>query len=415
MIEQESESAILVGLCTDSRRRGQAEESLLELRELIFSAGARVADIFYQEREKADPAYLIGEGKLYEVRDTVFGTDADLVVFDDELTPAQLRNLEEVIGVKVLDRSELILDIFAQRARSKEGKLQVELAQLEYLLPRLTGRGASMSRLGGGIGTRGPGETKLEVDRRRVRRRISRVKEDLERLEARRELHRSRRRSVPIPTVSLVGYTNAGKSTLFTRLTEQETFVSSRMFATLDPLVRKISLPSGQEVLLSDTVGFIRKLPHTLVAAFHATLEETLESDLLLHVVDVSQSHFEELRASVFEVLEEIGVVDIPVLEVYNKIDQIEELPPVSKSRESTFTSALTGEGVEGLVEKIEEVVSRDYRDVTLMIPFGAGDVLNALRERARVQATEYRPDGVHVEASLRSSDIGRFREFLNV
>ena len=275
---QSQERGILVGVYRDARRRSFEQESLKELGELVSSAGARVMESFLQERAELNPSYLVGRGKLEEIQNAVMRWRADLVVFDENLTTAQLRNLEEFLGTKVIDRSELILDIFTQRARSREGKLQVELAQLEYLLPRLTGRGLMLSRLGGGIGTRGPGETKLEVDRRTIRVRLSRIKKELQRLEQRRDLQRRKRQGVPIPTVSLVGYTNAGKSTLFNLLTQEEAYVSSRMFATLDPLVRKTSFDSGQEFLLSDTVGFIRKLPHTLVAAFHATLDSSSSS-----------------------------------------------------------------------------------------------------------------------------------------
>ncbi len=321
------ERAVLVGVCPDNRNRTLEEESLRELKELAASAGAQVLEVLLQVKSRPDPSYLVGRGKLEELQDAVFRCQADLVIFNEDLTPAQLRNLEESLETKTLDRSELILDIFTQRARSREGKLQVELAQLEYWLPRLTGTGLALSRLGGGIGTRGPGETKLEVDRRTIRVRISRLKKELKKLEARRALHRAKRQGVPIPTVSLVGYTNAGKSTLFNSLAHQKTYVSRRMFATLDPLVRKIALDSGQEVLLSDTVGFIRKLPHTLVAAFHATLEETLEADLILHVLDVSHPNYQALRQTVHDVLDEIGLEDTPVLEACNKIDLLKKAP----------------------------------------------------------------------------------------
>ncbi len=283
---------------------------------------------------------------------------------------------------------------------------------LEYRLPRLTGRGVELSRLGGGIGTRGPGETKLESDRRTVRRRISRIRAELADLETRRALHRRKRQGVPISTVSLVGYTNAGKSTLFNRLAAERTFVSPRMFATLDPLVRRIALPSGQEALIGDTVGFIRKLPHALIAAFEATLEETLEADLLLHVIDFSDPAWEGLRQAVYEVLEEIGA-DVPVLEVYNKIDRLPADPVVSPPIESVQVSALTGEGIDELLVRVEERISREYVRVSMRIPFDRGEVLANLRERGRVETTEYGPDGVHVTLAVRRADLGRYREFL--
>jgi GTP-binding protein HflX len=411
---QSRERGILVGVCRDARQRSFEKESLKELEELASSAGAQVLDVFLQERPKLDSSYLVGKGKLEEIRSAVVRWQADLVVFDEDLTTAQLRNLGDFLETKVIDRSELILDIFTQRARSREGKLQVELAQLEYLLPRLTGRGLSLSRLGGGIGTRGPGETKLETDRRTIRVRLSRIKKELLRLERRRELQRRKRQGVPIPTVSLVGYTNAGKSTLFNLLTQEETYVSRRMFATLDPLVRKTTFDSGQEVLLSDTVGFIRKLPHTLVAAFHATLEETLEADLILHVIDVSHPNHLALRLAVYEVLDEIGLGDTPILECYNKIDRLRQIPRVSSSHDGVFTSAQTGEGVSGLLDWIECSINQDYREVHLTIPFDRGDVVSQLRERASIRVQEYREDGIHLEASLPVADLGRYQQFVD-
>ncbi len=411
---QSQERGILVGVCRDARQRSFEEESLRELRELTASAGARVMEVFLQEKAELDSSYLVGKGKLQEIQDAVVGWQADLVVFDEDLTTAQLRNLEEFLGTKVIDRSELILDIFTQRARSREGKLQVELAQLEYLLPRLTGRGLALSRLGGGIGTRGPGETKLETDRRTIRVRLSRIRKELQRLEQRRELQRRKRQGVPIPTVSLVGYTNAGKSTLFNLLTREETYVSQRMFATLDPLVRKATLDSGQEILLSDTVGFIRKLPHTLVAAFHATLEETLQADLILHVIDASHPNHLALRQAVYEVLDEIGLGDTPILECYNKIDLLNHVPRVGSSHEHVVTSALAGDGVARLLDRIEFLINRNYRDVHLTIPFDRGDVVSRLRERAHIRVQEYREDGIHLEASLPVADLGRYQQFVD-
>lgn len=411
---QSQERGILVGVYRDARRRSFEQESLKELGELVSSAGARVMESFLQERAELNPSYLVGRGKLEEIQNAVMRWRADLVVFDEDLTTAQLRNLEEFLGTKVIDRSELILDIFTQRARSREGKLQVELAQLEYLLPRLTGRGLMLSRLGGGIGTRGPGETKLEVDRRTIRVRLSRIKKELQRLEQRRDLQRRKRQGVPIPTVSLVGYTNAGKSTLFNLLTQEEAYVSSRMFATLDPLVRKTSFDSGQEILLSDTVGFIRKLPHTLVAAFHATLEETLQADLILHVIDISHPNHLALRQAVYEVLDEIGLEDTPVVECYNKIDCLRHIPRLDTSRDRVFASARTGEGVSGLLERIEFLINQNYREVHLTIPFDRGDVVSQLRERAHIRVQEYREDGIHLEASLPVADLGRYQQFVD-
>jgi len=407
------ERAVLVGFYRDSRLRAAEEESLEELAELTTSAGGEVADALIQERPKPDPAYLVGQGKLEEIRESLMIEQANLVIFNEDLTPAQLRNLEQSLDTKVIDRAELILDIFAQRARSSEGKLQVEVAQLEYLLPRLTGRGVQLSRLGGGIGTRGPGETRLEVDRRRIRSRIARIKSELARLEERRGLQRQKRRGVPIPMVSLVGYTNAGKSTLFNRLTNERAFVSSRMFATLDPLVRRISFDSGQEVLLSDTVGFIRKLPPTLVAAFHATLEETVQANLLLHVIDASRENYEELREAVYQVLEDIGADSTNILEVYNKIDELEDEPHVETKKEYVLVSAQTGEGIESLRGKMSEMVNRGLRAVDLLLPLNRGDIVSQIRDRAIVEKEEYSESGIRLRAALTPADLGRFQEFV--
>jgi len=408
------ERAVLVGVCRDARQRSFEKESLRELEELAASAGAQVLEIFLQAKSQPDPSYLVGRGKLEEIQNSVLGCQADLVIFNEDLTPAQLRHLEGFLETKIIDRSELILDIFTQRAQSREGKLQVELAQMEYWLPRLTGAGLILSRLGGGIGTRGPGETKLEVDRRTIRVRISRLKRELQRLEARRALQRRKRQGVPIPTISLVGYTNAGKSTLFNALTDQETYVSQRMFATLDSLVRKMALDSGQETLLSDTVGFIRKLPHTLVAAFHATLEETLEADLILHVIDVSHPNYQALRQAVYEVLDEIGLEDTPILEAFNKIDLLEQVPHVDTSLDHAFISARSGEGLPRLLQKIELLINRNYREVHLTIPLHRGDLVSQLRERANIRSQEYREDGIHLRASLPLADLGRYRKFVD-
>ena len=337
------------------------EESLEELTELAESAGARVRERIVQSRQAPEAATLLGRGKVQELADLYKASGADLVVFDHDLTPTQQRNLERIIGGKIIDRTQLILDIFARRARTREGRLQVELAQLNYLLPRLTGRGKEMSRLGGGIGTRGPGETQLETDRRRIARRIKKIKEDLESVRASRALHRRQRHSVPLATVALVGYTNAGKSTLFNRLTEAGVLADARMFATLDPTVRTVTLPSRRRALLSDTVGFIRNLPTTLVEAFRATLEEVGEASLVLHVVDASSPHASGHVQHVTRVLGEIGAERIPQLLVLNKIDRPERhLDAARAGGPSVAISALTGQGVPELLAAIDEVLPFD-------------------------------------------------------
>jgi GTP-binding protein HflX len=336
-----SEAAILVGL-----------ESLEELRELTTAAGGRVVAEFIQHRDKPDSTYFIGKGKASEIRDAVLLEEAELVIFDDDLSPSQVRNLEGLLETKVIDRTGLILDIFSRRARTREGKLQVELAQLSYRISHLTGRGELLSKLGGGIGTRGPGETQLEVDRRRIRSRISKLKADIEQVRKHRQLHRSQRNRSHLPTVSLVGYTNAGKSTLFEKLSGQDTFVSSRVFATLDPIVRRIRLAAGTELLVSDTVGFIRKLPHQLVTAFRATLEEVTASDL---IIDASDTDHPDKIQAVDEVLAGLGCETHPQIRVYNKCDRIDQKPELAP--DDIAISALTGEGIAELKDRILEAI----------------------------------------------------------
>ncbi|HEY2384705.1 MAG TPA: GTPase HflX [Terriglobia bacterium] len=332
------ENAILVG-----------SYALDELRELAVSAGARIIDEVVQRRDRPDPATYIGKGKVEEIREEVLVEGVDVVIFDQELSPSQARNLEEALDTKVVDRTGLILDIFGRRARTKEGKLQVELAQLEYRLTRLAGHREYLSRLGGGIGTRGPGETKLEMDRRQIRHRIGTLKRDIEQLRKHRQLHRDKRRRDQLPLVSLVGYTNAGKSTLFGALSKEETLVSKRLFSTLDTLIRRIQLGKNFPILISDTVGFIRRLPHQLVSAFRATLEEVVEADLILHVIDVSDPDREEKRQVVLDVLKEIGAGDHPILTVYNKSDLLDGVAP----EDGTLVSAATGQSLPALVEEI--------------------------------------------------------------
>src|SRR5437899_9873776 len=317
------ERAALVGLIAGRARRLEAERSLDELAGLAQAAGAQVVLRVLQERPKPDPSTFLGSGKVATLAASCAETDVDVVIFDNELTPAQLRHIEEDVGRKIIDRTQLILDIFSRRARTREGKLQVELAQLKYLLPRLVGASAALSRLGGGIGTRGPGETKLETDRRRIRSRLHAVSEDIEKVRRRRGQLRERRHKASVPTVALVGYTNAGKTTLFNVLTRSEAETSNALFVTLDPLLRQVRLPDSRELLVSDTVGFIDRLPHALVAAFRATLEETADADLVLHIIDASASDRDRRMAAVNQVLSEVGAVDVPLLEVYNKCDAL--------------------------------------------------------------------------------------------
>jgi len=363
------ERAALVGLVSGRGRRLDAERSLEELAGLADAAGARVVLRVLQERPKPDAATFLGSGKLKHLAVSCEETEVDVVIFDNELSPSQLRQITEAVGRKVLDRTQLILDIFASRARTREGKLQVELAQLKYLLPRLVGAGAALSRLGGGIGTRGPGETKLETDRRRIRDRIHAISSDIEQVRQRRSQLRERRKKAAVPTVALVGYTNAGKTTLFNRLTRSQATASDALFVTLDPLLRQVRLPDSRELLVSDTVGFIDRLPHALVAAFRATLEEVVEADLALHVIDAAAPDRDRRMAAVRQVLAEVGAEDVPLLEVYNKSDQLvpDEKRRLREMDPSVVTiSAVTGEGVDDLIDIVASRVELDVRRVTL-------------------------------------------------
>jgi GTP-binding protein HflX len=367
------ERAALVGLVTPSSR-GDADSSLDELAGLAEAAGARVVLRMLQERLKPDPATFIGAGKVSSLAAACDETDVDVVIFDNELSPAQLRQLEERLERKVIDRTQLILDIFARRARTREGKWQVELAQLKYLLPRLAGSGSALSRLGGGIGTRGPGETKLESDRRRIRVRIQAIQREIDQVRQRRSQLRERRHKQSVPTVALVGYTNAGKTTLFNTLTDERAVVSDALFVTLDPLVRRVRLPDNRELLVSDTVGFIDRLPHTLVAAFGATLEEVAEADLILHVIDAGSPERERQIAAVRSVLEEVGASEVPTVAVYNKVDTItpderRRLRGVDPS--AALISATLGSGVAELLQMIASRLALDTRRVTITFDSG--------------------------------------------
>ncbi len=435
------------------------EESLAEFRELLVSAGGEVAAEIVQRRPHPDPATLIGSGKVEEIAGVAASTNADLVLFDHDLSPTQLRNLEAALPCRVLDRTQLILDIFARHARTREGQLQVELAQLEYMLPRLAGRGKSMSQLGGGIGTRGPGETQLETDRRRIQRRIDQLKRDLDAVRRVRRQQRQRREAVPVPTVALVGYTNAGKSTLFNALTGAQALSSSRMFATLDPKLRAVALPSRRRVLLSDTVGFLRNLPHTLVTSFRATLEEVAQAEVLVHVRDAASSYGEEQKAQVEKVLGELESLAKPRIEALNKIDLLPKAeraamparansgvgedaartrqparlrgdanPPKDRLRPSRSTgshgegaetnavvalSARTGEGLGDLLAAIDAALHTDpLVEAELRIPQHEGAVLAAIEAGMIVRRRAYEGNIVRLSVSGPASLVGRMRRF---
>ena len=413
-----SERAILIGMewgRNDSL--WTVDDSLEELKQLVDTAGATVIKKFIQKRPKPDPAFFIGRGKVQELALYAQQENIDLCIFDDELSPAQQRNIESVMGIRILDRTALILDIFAQRARTNEGKLQVELAQLQYTLPRIMGKGLMLSRLGGGIGTRGPGETKLEVDRRRIRDRIAFIKEQIEKVKAVRSLHRSKRKKNKVFEVSLVGYTNAGKSTLLNTLTNSDIYAKDQLFATLDPTTRQLTLPNKQEIIITDTVGFIQRLPHQLIAAFRSTLEVVTEADLLVHVIDVSHELYKEQAAAVHEVLKEIGAESKPVITVYNKIDK---LPPDSKladrlalEEDTVCISAAKKLNLESLQQMIESHLKSKAVEVTLCIPYAETAKAAQLHETANVLEQEYTENGAVMKVILPVEDLEAYNEYI--
>lgn len=411
-----TEKAILVGLQLPHRDDDAVSRSLQELGRLAETAGVEVAEEVLQKRQRPDAAYYIGKGKAEELNLIRQVKEANVIIFDDELSPAQLRNLEMVTGTKIIDRTALILDIFAQRARTMEGKLQVELAQLNYLLPRLTGQGQALSRLGGGIGTRGPGETKLEVDRRRIRKRIADLSRDLAEVRKNRSLQRKSRKTVPLPTVALVGYTNAGKSSLLNSLTNAEVLAEDKLFATLDPTTRRLELPDNNEVLLTDTVGFINKLPHHLVAAFRATLEEVVDADILIHVVDAGHLAMAEQMDAVNTVLAGLGVVDKPTIIALNKIDVLpgEQAKAilVKKFAQAIAVSAKDKTGFSELKAAILRMLPVKRRQVALKIPYGQSGLVALVHEKGKVLSEEFGPDGVAVLALVDAALFERVKDF---
>ena len=412
--EKVQERAVLVGLNADcfTAEQTATAESLEELEDLLETAGGFCTGKVLQNRHTPDSHSFIGEGKAQEVRMLVEATASTMVIFDNELSPGNIRALEEIIGVTVLDRSALILDIFAQRAKTKEGRLQVELAQYKYLLPRLSGMGVSLSRQGGGIGTRGPGETKLETDRRHIRERIARLEDELEQVRKVRAVQRERRMKNSIPVVAIVGYTNAGKSTLLNKLTGAGIPANNRLFDTLDTTSRQLTVSDNLDVILSDTVGFIAKLPHHLVNAFHATLEELEYADLLLHVIDVSDPDLEAHVAVVDKLIAKLAKPDTPVLRCYNKADLVySEDIPVGK--DCVAISAKKGKNMEGLLKAIEEALGHSRHHVILRFPYAKGGMVETLHDNAQVKKVEYTDEGIEVETILDAILYGRLREYV--
>jgi GTPase len=405
--------ALVIGL---ESRDSDWEESLQEMVALADTAGAETLGVVTQKRERPDPRYFLGKGRVQELREELLAADAELILADAELSPSQQNHLEEIVKVDVVDRPGLILDIFAQHAHTNEGKLQVELALLNYLLPRLMGKGKILSRLGGGIGTRGPGETKLETDRRRVRRRISLLQQQVEKISRQRGIQRRSRGQAQLPTAGLVGYTNSGKSTLFNALCQEQVLVEDKLFATLDPTIRKLELPGGRHVLLSDTVGFIRNLPHQLIAAFRATLEEVQEADILIHVLDASSPHLRAQRLAAEQVLAELGCADKPTLLVFNKADLVENLEGLERmaARETNAVviSALQGWHLEALSERLTRLLEEGLTDTRVLLPLNRADLISLAHERGEVLSEEYQAEGILLHARLPADLAARLRIF---
>ena len=408
------ERAVLVALETGDEVEDRA--AMDELKELVYTAGAEIAGEFVQRRQKPDRATFLGKGRAEDLYVGVQDTEADLVIVNDELSPTQQRNLADLVKVRVIDRTQLILDIFAARAHTHEGKLQVELAQLQYLLPRLAGQGTALSRLGGGIGTRGPGETKLESDRRRSRERISDLKRELEEVRRHRHVQKQARRKLPFPSAALVGYTNAGKSTLLNTLSGSNVLVDAKLFATLDPTTRKVVLPDGWAVLVTDTVGFIRDLPHHLVAAFRATLEEVTEADFLIHVVDASHPRMVQQMGAVNYVLHELGAADKPTVTVFNKADLLEDQYALRKivadKPNSVYISALRRQGLDQLMSTITNLLQNLLVRVSLSIPYERSDLVSLCYDSGRVLHAEYTDQSILVEAEVSRDIAGKLERF---
>lgn len=412
---EERDRALLI--VVDPPDLGLEEWNTEELKELLSSADADLVGEYHLHRSRPDPVYYIGSGNAQEAYEQVQSDEATVVIVGEDLSPRQQRQLENIMTVKVIDRTQLILDIFAQRAHTKEGKLQVELAQLKYLLPRLSGRGASMSRLGGGIGTRGPGETKLESDRRRIRERIRDVTDELDEVRQHRNIQKIARRKLPFPSAALVGYTSAGKSTLLNTLSGAEVYVDQKLFATLDPTTRRVVLPDGGAVLMTDTVGFLRNLPHHLVAAFRATMEELIDADFLIHVVDASHPYADEQRAAVETVLEELKIEEKPIVTVFNKADLVEDQyslrRAVVETPNSVYISAKSHEGLPVLMSQISKTIRDILNRVTLHIPYDRSDLVSLCYDRGRVISADYDSEYIAVEAEITQELVGKLDKYI--
>lgn len=407
------EKTIIVGVKRPRVRMRELTDSLEEIRLLIRTAGGEVIGSTWQEVRSPNPATFLGKGKVAEVADMVRALKAELVAVDEELSPVQNRNLEDAWSVRVIDRTAVILDIFALRARSREGKLQVELAQLEYLAPRLVGRGLMLSQQVGRIGTRGPGETQLEYDRRHLRRRVTVLKRRLDEVRRHRYIHRQKRAGVPIPLVSLVGYTNSGKSTLMNAITRAGVYVEDKLFSTLDPTVRKLKLPSGREILLADTVGFIKKLPHQLVESFMATFEEMAHADLLLEVVDMSDPDAEARMQVVAEVLRELNLNDRPCFTVFNKSDLCESTERCKRYGDGAMISALSGQGIDALITHIDDILRAGFRRVKLRLTHNQGEILSTLYRVGHVISTKHSGKAVSVDCELPEKFVGKYQQYI--
>lgn len=415
---EKKERAVLAGVHTGTRDilHDTTEESIAELEELVKTAGGEAVCTVIQNKADIEAATYMGTGKLEEIKNAISSADADMVVFDDELSPVQLRNISDFLEVKILDRSMLILDIFAMRAKSGEGKLQVELAQLKYRLPRLRGMGTELSRTGAGIGTRGPGESRLESDRRHIRRRISALEEQIKELKKHRSLIRSRREKDGVITAALVGYTNAGKSTLLNTLAKSDVLAENKLFATLDPTSRAITLDDNRKILLVDTVGFIRKLPHNLIEAFKSTLEEAVVADLLLHVIDASSEERGSQISVVENVLGEIGALNKPIIGIFNKCDKLDMIPVINNSYdENVFISAKHNENIDELIKAISDTAPGKKHRVRAVIPYSEGAVVNELHEKEKVLSEEYSGEGIVMELLVDAQMYERIKEYIDV